>query len=97
MRLAWADVAVMVAIGDPVGSGLVASLPRPGTIEVRGGPLTSYGRRHRRQDPAGRRPRHAAVESPRRFELALNEATAKKLGLVFPASVRARANAVIDF
>jgi putative ABC transport system substrate-binding protein len=45
----------------------------------------------------GADPATLPVESPRRFELALNEATAKKLGLVFPASVRARANAVIDF
>ena len=42
-------------------------------------------------DPGG-----LAVEAPQRFELALNEATAKRLGIVFPAAVRARANAVIE-
>ena len=37
-----------------------------------------------------------AREAPQHFELALNLATARKLGIVFPAGVRARANAVIE-
>lgn len=76
-------------------------------LEVRGGLLMSYGpnvaaefrqaagivaRILRGADPAT-----LPVESPQRFELALNEATAKKLGLVFPAALRARASTVIDF
>jgi len=76
-------------------------------LEVRGGLLMSYGpnvaaefrqaagivaRILRGADPAV-----LPVESPQRFELALNEAAAKRLGLVFPAVVRARATAVIDF
>ena len=76
-------------------------------LEVRGGLLMSYGPNvaaEFRQAAGivgrilhGADPATLPVESPLRFELALNEATAKKLGLVFPAAVRARANAVIDF
>jgi putative ABC transport system substrate-binding protein len=76
-------------------------------LEVRGGLLMSYGPNvaaEFRQAAGiagkilhGADPATLPVESPQRFELALNEATAKKLGIVFPASVRARANAVIDF
>jgi len=76
-------------------------------LEVRGGLLMSYGPNvaaEFRQAAGivgrilhGADPATLPVESPLRFELALNEATAKKLGIVFPAAVRARANAVIDF
>jgi ABC-type uncharacterized transport system substrate-binding protein len=76
-------------------------------LEVRGGLLMSYGPNvaaEFRQAAGivgrilhGADPATLPVEPPQRFELALNEATAKKLGIVFPASVRARANAVIDF
>ena len=76
-------------------------------LEVRGGLLMSYGPNvaaEFRQAAGivgrilhGADPATLPIESPLRFELALNEATAKKLGLVFPAAVRARANAVIDF
>jgi putative ABC transport system substrate-binding protein len=76
-------------------------------LEVRGGLLMSYGPNvaaEFRQAAGivakilhGADPATLPVESPQRFELALNEATAKKLGIVFPAAIRARANAVIDF
>jgi putative ABC transport system substrate-binding protein len=76
-------------------------------LEVRAGLLMSYGPNvaaEFRQAAGivgrilhGADPATLPVESPQRFELALNEATAKKLGLVFPAVIRARANAVIDF
>jgi putative ABC transport system substrate-binding protein len=76
-------------------------------LEVRGGLLMSYGPNvaaEFRQAAGivarilhGADPASLPIESPQRFELALNEATAKKLGIVFPAAVRARANAVIDF
>ena len=76
-------------------------------LEVRGGLLMSYGPNvaaEFRQAAGivakllhGADPATLPIEAPQRFELALNEATAKKLGIVFPAAVRARANAVIDF
>ncbi|HEY2876579.1 MAG TPA: ABC transporter substrate-binding protein [Reyranella sp.] len=76
-------------------------------LEVRGGLLMSYGPNvaaEFRQAAGivgrilhGADPATLPVEPPQRFELALDEATAKKLGIVFPASIRARANAVIDF
>jgi putative ABC transport system substrate-binding protein len=76
-------------------------------LEVRAGLLMSYGPNvaaEFRQAAGmvgkilhGADPATLPVQSPQRFELALNEATAKTLGIVFPAPVRARANAVIDF
>jgi putative ABC transport system substrate-binding protein len=76
-------------------------------LEVRGGLLMSYGPNvaaEFRQAAGivgkilrGADPATLPVESPQRFDLALNEATAKRLGLVFPAIVRARATTVIDF
>jgi putative tryptophan/tyrosine transport system substrate-binding protein len=76
-------------------------------LEVRGGLLMSYGpnvaAEFRQAAGIAARILHGAdpatlpIEAPQRFELALNEATARKLGIVFPAAVRARANAVIDF
>ncbi len=75
-------------------------------LEVQGGLLMSYGptvAAEFRQAAGfvarilnGATPGDLPVEAPQRFELALNLATAKRLGIVFPAGVRARANAVIE-
>jgi putative ABC transport system substrate-binding protein len=76
-------------------------------LEVRAGLLMSYGPNVAaafRQAAVmvgrilhGADPATLPVEAPQRFELGLNQATAKKLGLVFPAPVRARATTVVDF
>ncbi len=74
--------------------------------EVRDGVLMSYG-----PNPAatwrqaagiadrilrGARPAELAVERPAKFDLALNLAVAKSLGLVFPAAIRARATETVE-
>jgi putative ABC transport system substrate-binding protein len=76
-------------------------------LEVRDGPLMAYGpnvaAEFRRAAVMvgkilhGADPATLPVDTPQRFELALNEATAKHLGLVFPATVRARATTVVAF
>ncbi len=74
--------------------------------EVRDGMLMSYG-----PNPAatwrqaagiadrilrGARPAEIAVERPTKFDLALNLAVAKSLGLVLPAAIRARATETVE-
>jgi len=76
-------------------------------LEVRSGLLMSYGPNVAAEFRLaagfvarilnGAQPADLPVEAPQRFELALNEATAKRLGLVFPSAVRGRANTVVDF
>jgi putative ABC transport system substrate-binding protein len=76
-------------------------------LEVRAGLLMAYGPNvaaEFRQAAGfvarilkGADPATLPVEAPQRFELALNEAAAKRLGLVFPATVRARASSVVTF
>ena len=84
---------VFVNSGDPVESGLVASLARPGgnvtglstlAVDLIGKCLE--------QPPQANLP----VVQPTKFELVINLKTAKALGLTIPPSLLARADQVIE-
>ena len=57
--------------------------------------LYRRGRRLRRQDPEGGQAVGLPVEQPTKFELTINLATAKALGLTMPQSIVVRADEVI--
>ncbi len=96
---------VMVAVVDPVGAGLVASLARPAVFVEEGG-LMRYGvntREHLRQAAAyvdkilkGAKPADLPVQQPTKFELVINLKTAKALGLTLPQSLLLRADEIIQ-
>src|SRR5262249_7506604 len=88
---------IFVWVADPVGSGFVASLPRPGGNVTGFTPIESslsYGPNvvdeYRRAASYGDRilkgakPSDLPVQAPVKFELVINLTTAKALGLTVP-------------
>jgi putative ABC transport system substrate-binding protein len=72
--------------GDPIGAGLVASLPRPG------GNVTGF----MTMEGSGTKPADLPVQLPVKFEMVLNVRTARKLNLDVPPSILLRADEIIE-
>ena len=103
---------VFATAGDPVGSGIVASLARPGgnvtgiSSQAPDTVLMSYGPNwpHMWSRAAdiidrilrGTKPAEIPVEQPTKFDFVINVTTAKALGLTIPPSLLARADQVIE-
>jgi ABC-type uncharacterized transport system substrate-binding protein len=96
---------VFAMLNDPVGQGFVASLSRLRQF-VGEGALITYGPDSidivRRSTSyvdrilKGEKPADLPVQSPTKYELAINLKTAKALGLIVPDSLLARADEVIE-
>jgi ABC-type uncharacterized transport system substrate-binding protein len=85
---------VTTAVGDPIGSGIVASPARPGG-NVTGLSLLDTELDSERIELL-KEAADLPVEQPAKFEFVINRRAARSLGLAIPSSLIARADQVIE-